>query len=61
MRDEKTWKVLKVLNAIKILQEDTKDIETTHIAADEVLCNLLTELGYQDIVDVYKEIRKWYS
>ena len=37
------------------------DIEMAHIRADEVLCTLLRNLGYNDIIDVYENIDKLYS
>ena len=37
------------------------DIEMAHIHADAVLCTLLRNLGYDDIVDAYESIDKLYS
>ena len=37
------------------------DQELAHVYADDVLCSLLRSLGYNDIVDAYDEIGKWYS
>ena len=37
------------------------DYEVAHANADDILCSILIELGLQDVVDVYKEIGKWYS
>lgn len=37
------------------------DQELAHKYADNVLCSLLRSLGYNDIVDAYDEIGKWYS
>lgn len=37
------------------------DAEEAHEEADELLCSLLAELGYNEIVEVYKGIKKWYS
>ncbi len=37
------------------------DFELVHIEADELLCELLTELGYEDVVNEYKKIGKWYA
>lgn len=37
------------------------DTEMGHIHADDVLCTLLRNLGYNDIVDAYERINKCYS
>jgi len=37
------------------------DTEIEHLRADEVLCDLLISLGYQDVVDEWKEVGKWYA
>ncbi len=38
-----------------------ESVEDSHIEADDVLCDLLRELGCSRLVDVYEGIRKWYS
>jgi len=38
-----------------------KDIEAAHNDADHVLCNLLKDLGYQDIVILWEAVEKWYA
>lgn len=37
------------------------DIEDTHIKADKLLCDLLIQLGYKDVVDEFEKLSKWYS
>jgi len=37
------------------------DIETAHIEADALLCILLRELGYEDVVEAWERIPKWYA
>lgn len=37
------------------------DYEAAHIRADDILCILLTELGYGDVVDKYEYVGKWYA
>lgn len=37
------------------------DEEIGHSVADDILCNLLIELGYQDVVDKYYAVSKWYA
>lgn len=35
--------------------------EDDHIRADEILCDFLRLLGYNELVDVYESVTKWYS
>jgi hypothetical protein len=46
-----------------ILQEEkeSKDYEMSHVDADGVLCQLLTSLGYKDVVTEYHRVGKWYA
>ena len=37
------------------------DIECAHIEADFILCELLRELGYGDVVDEWKQVDKYYA
>lgn len=37
------------------------DPETAHMAADAILCDLLSDLGYDDIVEAFKAVSKWYA
>lgn len=37
------------------------DKEAAHIRADGILTDILIALGYEDIVDAYEEIDKWYA
>ena len=37
------------------------DIENNHIEADNLLCRLLEELGFVEIVEEYIKLPKWYS
>jgi len=53
-------------NKDKIKQElielqDGGDIELCHVEADDLLCELLINLGYKDVVDEYKKVPKWYA
>ena len=53
---------LKAMQAVaenqKILK---KPSEGSHVDADTLLCGLLKELGYSEVVDVYNGIKKWYA
>lgn len=37
------------------------DLSDSHEKADKILCNILTDLGFKEIVDIYKSIDKWYA
>ena len=37
------------------------DTESGHSVADEVLCDLLRSLGYDDVVDAWDRLPKWYA
>lgn len=43
---------------VKLSREDE---ETAHEKGDEILCLLLREVGYDEIVDEWELIRKWYA
>jgi hypothetical protein len=38
-----------------------RDAEVAHGEADVVLCELLATLGYQDVVDEWEKVDKWYA
>ena len=50
----------KYINELKELSEDD-DTEMAHVVADTILCSILTELGYGEIVEEYDKIGKWYA
>ena len=37
------------------------DTEVAHAMADDVLCELLGELGYGDVVEEWAKVDKWYA
>lgn len=49
--------------AIKILEREqgNPDVEQAHSIADNVLIDLLDSLGYDDVIDVYEKVGKWYA
>ena len=49
---EKMWR-------IKIRRDSTPEYD--HIDADELMCELLENLGYREGVRYFKEMEKWYS
>jgi len=40
---------------------DNGDTEAAHSDADDILCRLLHHLGYDEILDLYDEVNKWYA
>lgn len=41
--------------------QTSDDTEVAHGSADDVLCNLLHELGFGEVVNEYYQIEKWYA
>lgn len=37
------------------------DKERRHVYEDDILCELLTELGYEELVKQYESTDKWYA
>ena len=37
------------------------DIEGAHSEADDLMCQLLEELGYEEGVKIFKNAEKWYA
>jgi hypothetical protein len=37
------------------------DIEINHSEADDILCDLLNDLGYTELVNEFKKLEKWYA
>lgn len=37
------------------------DTEDAHSSADALLCELLVECGFEDVVKKYREVEKWYA
>ena len=51
--------------AIKLLRKlstkNQSDWEYAHEKADRILMQLLTDLGYNEVVIAYKKVGKWYA
>lgn len=37
------------------------DAEVAHHEADKVLCYVLDQLGYRDVVEAWKKVPRWYA
>jgi len=35
--------------------------EVAHEQADDILCCLLKEIGYGDVVEIFNKVLKWYA
>lgn len=40
---------------------ESVDAEADHVKADELMCQLLTSLGYGEGVKIFRDMYKWYS
>jgi len=49
-----------VINRLK-KQQKNRDYENAHQIADDILCECLELLGYEDIVAEYNLVHKWYA
>lgn len=45
----------------KIFAEHGADLERAHGYADELMCNLLIEMGYGAAVGFYLDQERWYA
>jgi hypothetical protein len=54
---------MKRKEAIDQLREiqEIANLEVGHRMADDVLCRLLSSLGYADVVAEYNKVGKWYG
>lgn len=48
------------LGVLKSLK-DSDDTEMAHVEADKVLCSLLKYEGYEEVVKLFNELKKWYA
>ena len=46
---------------MKELQETCKDREAVHSKMDTLMCDVLTELGYGEGVEIFKDTDNWYA
>jgi len=42
-------------------EKSNGDKEAAHANADAILCYLLIDLGYSDVVKAWEDVPKWYS
>lgn len=58
--DEELSEYNKIRDEMELLIE-CGDSEYAHSRADELLCELLEDLGYGKIVELYSDVEKWYA
>lgn len=50
-----------IARLIDIQKNSNDDPEIAHSEADKVLCELITALGFKDVVEEWAKIKKWYA
>jgi len=45
----------------EIRDDAAGDIESDHGEADNLMCEVLSSLGYDEGVQIYRRLEKWYS
>ena len=45
----------------EVLDKYGDDAEATHSHADSILCRLLLSWGFDEIVELYSEVPKWFA
>jgi hypothetical protein len=48
------------IRELQALQNES-DTEKVHAVADGILCELLRNLGYGEVVDAYEQLDMWYA
>ena len=46
---------------MNVLADDTGDTELCHEYMDDLMCDVLRELGYGEGIDVFESTHKWYA
>ena len=49
----------KAMEEIAVNADD--DEEMAHMRADELLCDVLKQLGYSEGVKIFEDMNKWYA
>jgi hypothetical protein len=58
-KEKKDKFVEKIKKELKECKKDNP--EDAHMRADVLLCDLLTHLGHQSVVDLFEDLEKWYA
>ncbi len=46
---------------MRAINDSGDEIDTNHIAADDLMCAVLRDLGYTKGVEIFERMPKWYS
>lgn len=46
---------------MKAIADPQEDPESAHIKADDLMVELLRDLGYDEAMDAYESMTKWYA
>ena len=46
---------------IRIVWDEYTDLGSQHAKADELMCKLLTSLGYEDGIEVYEQLERYFE
>jgi hypothetical protein len=60
-REEALLKLTACVEKTTCADGPASDIRDGHEEADEVLCAVLSSLGYGTVVEMWGEVMKWYS
>lgn len=52
---------LELIKAKIIKEQSNRDTEAAHCNVDDYICDLLVELGMDDIVEEFNKVDKWYA
>ena len=44
-----------------LIEYSRRDTEEAHEIADDLLLKALSMLGYDDLINLYNQVRKWYA
>ena len=53
--------IIRRLRVLRVEAVRQGNEEESHVEADELLCALLSTLGFDDVVKRFKSIPKWYA
>lgn len=65
-KDWKGWVIMGEIDIEKYMERmidavNNGDTEAAHGDADGILCELLSELGYGELIGLYSKVDKWYA
>lgn len=45
----------------KLADNNDDDIEARHVEMDDLMCEILKEMGFNELVEIFNETEKWYA